>query len=132
MTDTALTIYVDPKPDTLDPKLFRLVLLRGVDIREYQGGPDYANLIGLIKQQPHVVNVSGNIVVDPKLIPDNSQIFLAFSIETDIPLEYALLKSERPNIMTDTVSFMLIVNLTELDNHDYIIKQLNERIEEYQ
>ena len=132
MTDTAFTLYIDPIPDTPNLKLFRPILLRGVNIDEYQGGDDYNNLVSLMKQQPYVMNAHSNIVVDPKLIPDKSQTFLAFSIETDIPLMHALPKSERPTIMTDTISFMLIVNMVDLENSDDIIRQLNERIEEYQ
>jgi hypothetical protein len=132
LTDTAFTLYIDPIPDTPNLKLFRPILLRGVNIDEYQGGDDYNNLVSLMKQQPYVMNAHSNIVVDPKLIPDKSQTFLAFSIETDIPLMHALPKSERPTIMTDTISFMLIVNMVDLENSDDIIRQLNERIEEYQ
>jgi hypothetical protein len=131
LTDTAFTLYIDPIPDTSNLKLFRPILLRGVNINEYQGGDEYNNLVKLMKQQSHVLNIFGNIVVDPKLIPIIGQTFLAFSIETDIPLQNSLLKPERSWVMTDTISFMLIVNMVDLENPDDIIRQLNERIEEY-
>ena len=131
LTDTALTIYIDPTPDTLYPDLLRPIELRGVNIHPYQGGPDYDNLISLIKQQPHVINVVGNIVVDPKLKP-NYENFLAFSIETDIPLKNALASSDKPSVHTTTLSCMVIVNIKEINLTDTLLRQINERIEEYQ
>lgn len=131
LTDTAFTLYIDPIPDTSNLKLFRPILLSGVNVHEYQGGDDYNNLVKLMKQQSHVLNIFGNIVVDPKLIPIIGQTFLAFSIETDIPLQNSLPKPERSWVMTDTITFKLIVNIQDVSNPDDILRQLNERIEEY-
>lgn len=132
LTDPAFTLYLDPNPDTPNPKLFRPIPLRGVDINEYRGGPEYDSLIAIIKQQPHVRNVFGNIVVDPKLIPVQGQTFIAFSIETDIPLKNAMVLPERPCIMTDTISCMIIVDIREINSPDTVVRQINERLDEYE
>ena len=139
LTDTAFTIYIDPEPKNLDPaSMFRPMLLRGVNIHEYQGDDDYNDLVSVMKQQFHVLDVFGNIVVDPKLIPIPEHTFLAFYIKTDIPLMDALLcpvclgDPEMYCMMTDTITFMMVVPIIELTTPDFIILQLNERIEEYQ
>lgn len=131
LTDTSFTLYIDPTPDTPNPKLFRPILLRGVSIKEYQGGPDYDELINLIKQQPYVKNVYGNLVIDPNIMPVEGKTFIAFSIETTIPLKNALLIPPRPCIMTDTISCMVIFDIDELNFHDIVVRHINERLDEY-
>ena len=119
LTDRAFTLYVDPNDEKFD-----VIILKGVRVQEYQDGTDYDNLLDLIKQQPHVKNVVGNIVVDPKLIPIQNETFIAFTIETDIFLKNSI-------VAPNTLIFMIIFNVDQLNLTDNILKEINERIEEY-
>jgi len=132
LTDTAFTIYIDPEPKNLDPSfMFRPIILRGVDLRPYQGGSTYDNLINLIKQQPHVIDVVGNIVLDPKLKLNEYENFLTFYIKTNIPLKNSLAPSDKPSVHTTTISCMITVNINEINFPDIVVRQINELLDEY-